>query len=507
MSKQAKTDHLKPGIDRPLTLLIAALGGEGGGLLADWVIAAANSEGVLVQSTSIPGVAQRTGATTYYVEMMKPARSLKRSPVFGLYPAPGHVDIVTASELVEAGRAIENGFVSPDRTVLIASTHRVFSMQEKTAMGDGERPAKPIIDAANKLAKKPIVTDMAALCDAKGVMLNSVLLGAIAGCGLCPISNDAFRAAIRKSGVAVESNLRGFDIGLQHLDSGRIAPAGKSAAQSAANGNAARMLAFPEDVREFAGEGVRRLTVYQDRRYASHYLDRLEQVLAAENEAGTGRKGHELTREAARFLTLWMAYEDVIRVADLKTHPDRYANQYDEVKAKPGEPLRVTEFFKPGFDELTSILPASIGRAVLNWAAKKESRRKWHMAMHVRSDTIFGYLRLRLIARLKFMRRRSVRFRYEQAQIEQWLGYVVSGIAIDRKLGAEIIACARLVKGYSETRERGYRNLNAIYDGVIKPALDGRYKPAKAVKLLRQAREAAFQDEDGKNLTRLLEAA
>lgn len=505
-TKTKKENNAKPGIDRPLTLLIAALGGEGGGLLGDWIIDAANSEHVLVQSTSIPGVAQRTGATTYYLEMIKPAKALKGKPVFSLYPAPGHVDIVAASELVEAGRTIENGFVSPDRTVLIASTHRVFSMQEKIAMGDGKIPSKPIIDAANKLAKQPVIGDMAALCDEHGIMQNAVILGAIAGCGLCPISNDAFRAAIRASGVAVDSNLKGFDVGLKWFESDRSGDV-KTAASAINIEQSNRVMAFPKAVRDFASEGVRRLTQYQDKAYAGHYLDRLEQVLTAEKEASGGRQRYVLTREAARFLTLWMAYEDVIRVADLKTNPDRYAHQYDEVKAKSDEPLQITEFFKPGLDELTSVLPAPIGRAIMNWASKKESRRKWHMAMYVRSDTIFGYLRLRTMARLKFMRRRSIRFQYEQAQIETWLSHVVAGTAIDRKLGAEIIACARLIKGYSETRERGYRNLQSIYDTVVTPALDGDLKPAKAIKLLHDARNAALGDEDGKALTKLLEAA
>jgi indolepyruvate ferredoxin oxidoreductase, beta subunit len=49
---------------RPITILIAALGGEGGGVLTDWIVAAASQLGFPVQSTSIPGVAQRTGATT-----------------------------------------------------------------------------------------------------------------------------------------------------------------------------------------------------------------------------------------------------------------------------------------------------------------------------------------------------------------------------------------------------------------------------------------------------------
>ena len=64
----------KPGIDRPLTIVIAAMGGEGGGLLADWIVEGAKHSGILIQSTSIPGVAQRTGATAYYLEMRSEER-------------------------------------------------------------------------------------------------------------------------------------------------------------------------------------------------------------------------------------------------------------------------------------------------------------------------------------------------------------------------------------------------------------------------------------------------
>ena len=64
---------------RPITILIAALGGEGGGVLTDWIVAAASQLGFPVQSTSIPGVAQRTGATTYYIEIV-PVRAARASP-------------------------------------------------------------------------------------------------------------------------------------------------------------------------------------------------------------------------------------------------------------------------------------------------------------------------------------------------------------------------------------------------------------------------------------------
>ena len=125
--------------ERPITILIAALGGEGGGVMADWLIDAAAQCDFPSQSTSIPGVAQRTGATTYYLEIFPATRRELggKSPVFSLTPSPGNVDVMVASELIEAGRAMQNGYVSPERTVLIASTHRIYATIEKMQMGDG----------------------------------------------------------------------------------------------------------------------------------------------------------------------------------------------------------------------------------------------------------------------------------------------------------------------------------------------------------------------------------
>ena len=125
--------------ERPITILIAALGGEGGGVMADWLMEAATASGFPAQATSIPGVAQRTGATTYYLEIYPAKRADLggRTPVMSLTPSPGNVDIMVASELVEAGRAMQNGYVSPERTTLIASTHRIYATVEKMQMSDG----------------------------------------------------------------------------------------------------------------------------------------------------------------------------------------------------------------------------------------------------------------------------------------------------------------------------------------------------------------------------------
>src|SRR3984885_9793639 len=101
---------------KPLKLAIAALGGQGGAVLTGWLIEIAEANAYFVQSTSVPGVAQRTGATLYYLEFF-PRKSLladAREPVMALMPVAGDVDCVVAAELVEAGRSMVRGLVTPE---------------------------------------------------------------------------------------------------------------------------------------------------------------------------------------------------------------------------------------------------------------------------------------------------------------------------------------------------------------------------------------------------------
>ncbi|HKS61164.1 MAG TPA: 2-oxoacid:acceptor oxidoreductase family protein, partial [Xanthobacteraceae bacterium] len=139
---------------RPISIAIAALGGQGGGVLADWLVAVAELHGWIVQATSVPGVAQRTGTTVYYVEMSPPPRDPAHRPVLALMPVPGDVDLVVAAELMEAGRAVVRGLVTPDRTTTVASTHRIYGITEKSAMGDGIVDANAVFAALEARSKR-----------------------------------------------------------------------------------------------------------------------------------------------------------------------------------------------------------------------------------------------------------------------------------------------------------------------------------------------------------------
>jgi len=135
------TSEARLATTKPLSIAILAMGGQGGGVLTDWIVALAEEQGFAAQSTSVPGVAQRTGATIYYVEMLPPRDGV--APILSLMPTPGDVDLVIAAEMMEAGRSILRGLVTPDKTVMIASTHRSFAVSEKEAPGDGTGTRSP----------------------------------------------------------------------------------------------------------------------------------------------------------------------------------------------------------------------------------------------------------------------------------------------------------------------------------------------------------------------------
>ena len=458
--------------DRPLAMVIGALGGEGGGVLTTWVVRAAEMCGYPVQSTSIPGVAQRTGATTYYIEIYPATHEQvgDLQPVMALYPAPGNMDIVVTSELMEAGRMLENGMVSSDRTTLITSTHRIYSILEKSAMGDGLYRAEPLENAAQKLSKRAVMFDMTALAREYNTVLNAIVLGVIAGSGELPIPADRFEAAIRDAGVAVDSNLRGFEAGLAYMR-GELAPPTAEPIKKAraARTSAADLVSevadhWPAETQLIVSEGIKRLVDYQSPGYARRYLDRLGAILDIDRQRGGARDGWKLTIETGRYLALMMSYEDIIRVADLKSRRSRMARVRNEVNAKPDEPVRITEFLKPGFEEFTSIMPPWLGRPIMNWARNNVWARNFHFAMRVRTDSIFGFVRIWGLARLRFWRPMSYRFSEEQKVIDDWLGVIGEAATRHYGLAVEIAELANVRKGYSDTHRRGGGKFRPAYD-------------------------------------------
>jgi indolepyruvate ferredoxin oxidoreductase, beta subunit len=189
-----------------------------------------------VQSTSIPGVAQRTGSTTYYIEIMPVSeRELGgRRPMFALVPGIGDIDVMVASELMEAVRAVAGGFVTRDRTLMIASTSRIYAMTEKTAMGDGRHDSGRLVKAIEDNAQGRLLLDMEEIARANGVRINAIMLGVVAGCGRLPINAETFEAAIRAEGKGGDANLKGFRLGLAAARDQLPAPVRRTAKRASA---------------------------------------------------------------------------------------------------------------------------------------------------------------------------------------------------------------------------------------------------------------------------------
>ena len=483
---------------RPITILVAALGGEGGGVLADWLVAAATSQRFPVQSTSIPGVAQRTGATTYYLEIF-PATEERlgdRRPVLALTPSPGNIDIMVASEFVEAGRAMQNGYVTPERTTLVASTHRIYSTLEKMAMGDGRYDEERLHKAGQALAKHPVLFDMAALAAASGTVINAVLFGALAGSGALPLSREACENAIKGHGKAAEASLRGFGAGWAHATGEAVEKARADAKHWAGRASERVRAAFPAETHRILDEGVARVSAYQDKAYADLYLDRLAPILEAEREAGGGPAGFRVTSETGRHLALWMCYEDIVRVADLKTRRSRLERVRAEVMAGPGEPVAVVEYLKPGIEEIAALLPRGPAAKLLAYGERRG--RSFNRGIYLRTTSIHGFLMLRAMAALKPFRRSTSRWHEEQAMIERWLAAIATAARQDAALALEIALCARLLKGYGDTYRRGRANFARLFDTLVesRPEL----APAARAAEIRKAREAALADPEGRAL-------
>ncbi|HSD53702.1 MAG TPA: indolepyruvate oxidoreductase subunit beta family protein [Burkholderiales bacterium] len=508
-----RTDQLPA---RPITILVAALGGEGGGVLADWIVAAATDAGLPVQSTSIPGVAQRTGATTYYLELY-PAKWTalgERRPVLALTPSPGNVDLMVASELIEAGRAMQNGFVSPDRTTLVASTHRVYTVAEKMAMGDGRADGERVIRAAGELAKRAVLFDMADPAARSGTVINAVLFGAMAGAGVLPLSREACEAAIKRAGRGVEGSLKGFALGYAHA-TGEAKPSAPAEAKGWRTNPVERVRSrFPAETHRILEEGVARCTDFQDAAYATLYLDRLELVAKLDRDGGGGAQagvgdpgassgGYKLTYETGRFLALWMCYEDVIRVADLKSRRSRFDRVRNEVQAKPEEPVHIVEYLKPGVEEVAAVLPRGLSGWLMRWAARRGLTHKLNVGMYVKTTSVFGFLLLRTLASLRGLRRITGRYHEEQALLDRWLEAIRAAAARDLALALEIALCGRLIKGYGDTHRRGKDNFLRILDTIVSGASFA--SDAERATAIRKAREAALADPEGRKLDLSLE--
>lgn len=514
---------------QPIKIAILAMGGEGGGVLADWLVALGEANGWIAQTTSVPGVAQRTGATIYYVEMYPrdQAQADGGHPVLALMPLPGDVDVVLASELMEAGRAVQRGLVTPDRTTLIASTHRVYAIAEKIAMGDGRADSANLLAHAESAAQRFVRFDMAQVAEDTGSVISAVLFGALAGTGVLPFGRQQFEQTIERGGVGVKASLKAFGAGFERANApaeqgqgtrGVVSEVGASSVvadpseqregestvvagrtrdPSAPRDPKIRALleristGFPAAARPVITEGLRRVVDYQDPAYGALYLQRLARFRDSDAQ---------LLIETARHLALWMSYEDTIRVAELKTRASRFERVGSEVRVQDGQLLAINEFMHPRLQEICETLPAWLGRWLLrSGLPRRIVERFTRKGRVITTSSLRGFLLLYTVAGMKRWRRSTLRFQQETRRIDDWLARIAAAAALNPQLATEVAQCQRLVKGYSDTFERGLRNFETLMAAIDRGA--ARIAPAT----VRELRDAALADERGDKLRAALQ--
>ncbi|MER9422853.1 indolepyruvate oxidoreductase subunit beta family protein [Mesorhizobium sp. M0317] len=487
-----------------IKLALLAVGGQGGGVLADWITDVAERNSYVAQSTSVAGVAQRTGATIYYVEM---ARDTGRLPVFALSPSQGDVDILIAAELMEAGRAIIRGFVTPDRTTLITSSHRIAAVSEKIEPGDGRASSSKVRATAEAGSKRFIAFDMEKIAADNGSMISASLLGALAGSDALPFTRESYEQAIGAGGRGAKASLAAFAVAYDRAR-GTTAPAPQPAEPATVDpapgagrvsgppnllqgwqALAARIDLMPAAVRDMALRGLRKVVDYQDISYGGEYLDRLDQAVALDS----AEHAHALSIAAAKHLANALCYDDMIRVADLKTRSTRDRRVRKEVGVKDGSILQVTEYFHPRIEEFCGTLPAGFGSYIENRPKLAGFLdRRINRGRRIRTDSFAGFAVLWLIGGLRRWRRRLLRHKVETAHLERWYALALSHAPQDYALAVEILNCRRLIKGYSDTHLRA----QSKFDRVLS-ALDLVRSRDDAADWIRRLREAALKDEKG----------
>jgi len=490
--------------ERPISIAIVAMGGQGGGVLTDWIVQLAENHGWVAQSTSVPGVAQRTGATIYYIEAMPPLDG--RKPILSLMPTPGDVDVVMAAEFMEAGRSILRGLVTPDRTTLIASNHRSFAIGEKIAPGNGIADDGAVTGAIGIAAKTEIIFDLDALAIAHGSVISAAMYGALAAAGVLPFNRESYLDVIRAGGKGAKASVETFEAAFKRVKSGpaeiaapgQTKPVDKIPSSTTLDPHLGALVArlnqeLPEPALTMARAGLRKVVDFQDVAYGGEYLDILKVLHAADRNAGGGARAYAFTEAAAKYLANAMTYDDVIRVADLKTRAGRRARIESELDMSDGQVLQTTEFMHPRMEEVMGMLPAGFSRwlgsrpRLLGWLDRRVNKGR-----RVRTYSLPWFLALYVVGGMRGLRRHSLRHAIETAHRDGWLKAATEAVGSNYQLGVEILRCRRLVKGYSDTHSRGLSK----FDKTL-AAIKLVERRDDAADWARRLREAALKDSAG----------
>ncbi len=468
----------------PIKIAIIAVGGDGGGVLTQWIVKLAEKNNYWAQSTTIAGVAQRTGSTVYYIELV-PLSSITidgkiYTPILAQMPEQGKVDLLIATEILEAGRAIQRGFVS-NETTMIFSTHRNLAIQEKETPGDGISNGEDIFEMTKKYAKTFYCGNFKLIAEKNHSVISASLLGAIAGSNCLPFDGKQFQEVIIDSGVGVKTSLNAFR---ESLDYVKLSNAPHQSYQPGVAKATFKDIPptilspilkqlvvkieqdFPAVLHQTLFAGVTQVCEWQNKKWAIEYLNKVKKYVDIDSSyIGTQ---YELSQNIARYLAIAMTYDDLVNVADLKTREDRWHEVYQQVEAKDKEVVQVIDYLHPGYDEVVGFLPKPIGR----FLSTNKTCRRWFVKYldkdrRMNTHKLVPFLMLYIIGGMRRYRMFTFRHDEEMDNINYWFKRIDTALKTNYDLAIQIAKTYRLKKGYGDTYARGDSKFKSINEFAI----------------------------------------
>ena len=461
----------------PIKIALLAVGGDGGGVLTGWITQLAESKGYWAQYTYIAGVAQRTGATVYYIELFPQKEqkdgSLPQRPVLSQMPAPQDVDILLATELMEAGRSIQRGFVSK-KTTIIFSTNRNLAIREKENAGDGIADSNTVFELTKKYAKKSLFGNLKLIAIKNGSVISSSLFGALAASKTLPFQKEEYIEIIKKGGKGIHQSINSFNEAYQYVEGFMAQPKPYKPDMQAAKfqplpeQTSSKKLekileeikvSFPAPIQHIVWHGVNHLVDFQGLAYSKKYLEKVKKIVQLDSK----EKNYVLSQQIAKYLATAMSYDDLIFVADEKTRKSREEEVYQQVGAKPDEIVNTLDYLHPGFEEITGFMPLKIGRYFEKsekWKKRYEKYLDKDRRMH--STGFFNFLMLYFIGGLRRWRMKTLRHHQEMENISSWLQNIKNVVDANYNLAVLLANAYRLKKGYGDTYNRGHSKFWAI---------------------------------------------
>ncbi|WP_371682832.1 DUF6537 domain-containing protein [Bradyrhizobium sp. SK17] len=237
--------------------------------------------------------------------------------------------------------------------------------------------------------------------------------------------------------------------------------------------------ACPDHLGPAVTDAIHLLIAYQSTSYAQLYIDRLERFV--------GRRGVDdaLLGEIARLMAERMAYEDAIRIAQLKLGAVNAAGGLAARSADDVKKLRL--------DELIDALPAVVADPVLGVLDQFGWRRR-RVSIRFSANNRFSVRRLRIEAGLKRWRLFSVRYAKERIWVERWLHMIDRSLTKQPGATAAIVQTATMIRGYGDPYRQGLADWHAIIDGLAKPTFDGALALSDLAGAIAEARAAIMPD-------------